>query len=133
MYLQQESQLIYIPFDHLAETHASPEAAQALGKSLMSIIDLASGEDAEHAFDRFPTPSSLANEPQQRPEWFVLATLIPVLAIPQADNYRDLVFNALLAIRHSLTLFERGGTAPWPTQRMKDFDKAVLGILNGKA
>jgi hypothetical protein len=124
--------LFTYPFDHVADTHTSSEAARTLGESLLSINNLVN-KSAKLAFgiDSSPVLSSLANEPQQRLEWFVLATLIPVLTIPQSYNYRDLVFSALLAIRRALVLYDE--TTSQPTQRMKGYDKAVLGILNGKA
>ncbi|KAF9364889.1 hypothetical protein BGX34_012197 [Mortierella sp. NVP85] len=118
-----------------ADTHTGSEAARTLGESLLSIINLANSESAKSAFgiDRFPIPSSLADKSQQRLEWYILATLVPVLTIPQSDNYRDLVFNALLAIRYALAYSEEGflfETTSWPMQRAKGFDNAVLGILN---
>ena len=64
-----------------------------------------------------------------------MATLVPVLTISQSDSYHDLVSKALLAIRYALAYSEKDipfETTSWRTQRAKDFDSAVLGILNGK-
>ncbi|KAF9560300.1 serine/threonine-protein kinase M1 [Mortierella alpina] len=88
------------------------------------MISIGSKESAKDSFacDRPTVQPSLVDKPKQKLEWLILATLIPVLAVPSMTAIHGEVVRALQVLRQALYLSDMPG-------RVKGFFRAILGIL----
>ncbi|KAG9323421.1 hypothetical protein KVV02_002581 [Mortierella alpina] len=109
----------------LKGTHPSEEALRIIAKSINTMINIGSKESAKDAFacDRPTVLPSLVDKPKQRLEWLILATLVPVLAVPSMAVIHGEVVRALQVLRQALYLSDLSG-------RLKGFFRAILGMLS---